>query len=396
MTDPNPDVNGQGIALLLKKGVDVDFFDADFRGLIESENKDYIEFWENYKRTSKETPKDFEGPSDEERRPVVEATVGDLSHEAISDYLDKRKLVFQVPSPYLWEFLVKSGFLVKGHDTQNLIPTVACIVLFAKFPQVFLPQCKIKAGRLLGTPAEGGAPEMVGANGQQDITGPLPEMLNQALEFFKDKVEKVPRIKGGIRKEEPEYPERALREVLVNALVHRDYRGGRYINFRMFKDRIVVESPGYAPAPVTLSEILSYEAKSTRRNGLIAATASYLGLMEEEGTGISKMREILNKHGLLEPEFAYEGGFFTVRIFGREHAPVALRLTRDIRGQLTPRQLELLDLLKVAGRITSGMYTQRFQISRETAAQDFGRLIDLDLIEKKGSGRGIYYILTGI
>ena len=108
------------------------------------------------------------------------------------------------------------------------------------------------------------------------------------------------------------------------------------------------------------------------------------------------MRDVLNEHGLLGPDFEYEGWFFVVTILGREHAPVALRLTREIRGQLTSRQLELLDLLKDSGSITSGRHTERFQISRETAAQDFGRLIAHGLIKKKGSGRGIYYILKGI
>lgn len=393
MIDPNPDVNGGGIAYLDANKVGIHFFERDLKERIEAENKGYIDYWKAQARSPKEPPQEFPGPSSEENIEVTHTSLDDLSYEVIEEYVSARKLSLQVPSAPLWEFFKKAGFLVDRPQKDHPIPTLACLVLFGKTPDVFLPQCKIKADRLRGSLANGAASEMVVGDGQRDITGPLSRMVLDAVSFFNEHVSKVPRIQGATREQVPEYPDRVIREAIVNALVHRNYQGGMRVVFRMFRDRIVVKSPGYAPPPLTLARIQSYEEVSIRRNPRIADTAAHLNLMEEKGTGLRKMRDVLKEHGLREPEFRYEDGYFVVTLFGRELTPISVQLRPKIREQLTERQEALLKFLEERGKVSSKIYTRDFGIARETATQDFKKLMNMGLIERKGKGKNIHYVL---
>lgn len=110
-------------------------------------------------------------------------------------------------------------------------------------------------------------------------------------------------------------------------------------------------------------------------------------LMEREGYGIPLMPNYLREYGLRPPDFNYDGGYFVVNFYGREKSSPEYRLRPEHRSQLKPRQLEILNLIWERGRVTSEEITKKFDITRETATQDFRKLLELGLIERKGSGR---------
>jgi len=406
MLDPNPDIHMQGVDFLLAHGVKVDFFDKDLSAKVQEANKGYVDYWEQGRQihpgsqapayeAERDPERPYRGPSLVETAPEPRAQLQDLDREMIENYLtrlgERRRYRFR--SPELWKFFEASRFVVRSAGGQGHVPTVAGLVLFGKEPDRFLGDCKIKAACFTGAPEEGRSPENVApGDGLEDITGPLPLMVERAEDFFKRHVATAPRVGEGFRTiEGEEYPTKVIREAVINALVHRDYRPGRHISFEIFRDRIVVASPGYPPEPLTLERIRSYDVESLRRNPHIANAAYQMRYMDERGTGISSMPGRLREYGLREPEFEYHLGFFRVTFYGRQWSPAHLLLKTEELARLNARQREILEVAKQAG-ITSEEVHARFGVTRETANQYFRKLIELGLIEKVGSGRATRYV----
>jgi len=389
--DPNPTIHQQGIQYLLRHGVKVDFFDPDLAEQIREHNIQFIKYFESGIGQSFKKPAAFKGASLDETKPVPHTTTEDLSKDAIRRYLRARGLNHRIPSNELWKFFKKAMFLREG-PTRRAVPTLAGIVLFGKNPDHFQSDCKVKAACFSGTPGEHDLIENLIE--QRDISGPLRKLLDQCESFFLKYVAKVPSIEGSTRVYRPEYPWRVVREALVNALVHRDYQPGAHTYFEMYRDRIVVRSSGHLVPPLTLDMLRAYERVSLKRNPRITDAAYHLGLMEEWGRGIASMPVFLKEHGLREPDFDHNGPFFVVTLYGRALTPVRIRMRPRILQQLTERQALLLDVIESQGRATSEEWTAMQNISRETASQDFKKMIELRLIERKGKGRSTYYVLA--
>ncbi len=396
--DPNPEICNHGIEYLRKHGVKVDFFDEDLAEDIRIWNKDFIDFMHKPKQekdVSMSTHKKLEGVSREEERSVPEADVKDFSHKAIQKYLKYKSLSYAIPSQDLWTFFRKAKYLVKRQNRN--VPTLAGVVLFAKNPEVFLPEHTITAECFSGSPEDGISLDKIVEGGRKNITGSLFDMVEAAKSFYKKHVAKVPHLKGFQRVDEDfEYPKEVIREAIVNALVHRDYTVGAHISFRMFKDRIIIKSPGHLLLPNTIERIRAFDVTSVRRNQRIADAVFSMKLMEREGYGIPGMPPRLREYGLRPPNFDYDGGYFVVTLYGREKSSPEYRLSSEHRSQLKPRQLEILNLIWERGRITSEEITKKFNITRETANKDFRKLLSLNLIERKGRGRATYYVLAYI
>ena len=396
--DPNPEICGRGVAYLRKHGVRVVFFDEDLAEEIRIRNEDFINFMQNSKQKKEASMtklEKLEGPSHEEERSVPEASPEDFSHEAIRKYLEYKCLPYAVPSQELWTLFRKAKYFVKREERD--VPTLAGVVVFGKKPNIFLAEHTITAECFSGTPEDGISLDKIVKDGRENITGPLFYMVEATVSFYKKHVAKVPRVKGFQRVEEDfEYPVEVIREAIVNALVHRDYTVGAHISFRMFKDRIIIKSPGHLLLPNTIERIKSFNVTPVRRNPRIADVAFTMKLMEREGYGIPMMSSLLKNYGLRPPDFGYDGGYFVVTLYGREKSSPMYRIRPEHRSQLTSRQLEILNLIWERGRVTSEDITKKFNITRETANQDFRKLLKLGLIERKGIGRATYYVLAHI
>jgi len=163
----------------------------------------------------------------------------------------------------------------------------------------------------------------------------------------------------------------------------------------MFRDRIVVRNIGIPLRPITLEDLRSSRAVSLRRNPRIAAVARRLDLMEEEAWGIPNMKKWLLEYRLKGLEIEYDAGHFMLTLYGREATPVEFRISSEILKELNPRQRQLIVHIQEHRRISAREYMNSFGVlTRETANQDFKKLISLGLIERKGGGRGTYYVLV--
>jgi len=220
-------------------------------------------------------------------------------------------------------------------------------------------------------------------------------MVDNAVAFIVNNVKRVPDIEGTLMVEVPEYPEKVLREVIVNALVHRDYSMiDMEIIIEIFPNRVIAKSPGHLMRPLTLERLRSYQGGSRCRNPRIAITFNHMRQMEKLGFGIPSMRILLRRSGLRPPEFAYFDGYFAVTLFGRALSPISLQIKPEVLSMLNIRQQKVLDFIQQHQKITSEEHTRHFHITRETANQDFKRLMEVGLIRRVGTGRGTYYVLA--
>jgi ATP-dependent DNA helicase RecG len=153
----------------------------------------------------------------------------------------------------------------------NVLPTKAAVLLFAEEPGSLLAAHGTRADiRLMvydGKQAEAGATPNL-RKAPKTIRGPVIEQIDEAVREVLDELAQGITLSGSGFKTRHRYPERVVKEAIVNAVIHRDYRLNRDIFIRLFDDRIEVESPGVFPGRITAANINKAGSKS--RNPLIA------------------------------------------------------------------------------------------------------------------------------
>ena len=206
------------------------------------------------------------------------------------------------------------------------------------------------------------------------------------------------RIEGFVGVEYREYPQAAVREAIVNAVVHRDYsRRGQSIRIFMFDDRIEVFSPGTLPPGVSIEKMRRLEPQSVQRNPIIVGVLRDLGsrYIERLGTGIRRIAQAMTEHGLPRPQFEEVGSEFRVMLIGPGE-----RFMQEIKARpawaegLNERQVEAVLCVGEHGRITTGEYRTLVSVADVTAYRDLKDLSDRGLLIRQGKGRGAYYTLV--
>lgn len=238
--------------------------------------------------------------------------------------------------------------------------------------------------------------------GQLNVNAPLPAAIERVLEFVDKHTFHPTRVVGINNLTLDEYPVRALREALVNAVAHRNYEdASRKIAVQIFSDRLVVASPGYPPAPLTLAKLRKGNYRACSRNPVIAQALATLKLMEQRGTGFARMRDAMLNHGLDAPACAEQDGFFVITFPGpdgnydRLKAPegVAVLVPAAVEAQLNVRQKKILIEVQKTGFVTSGWCRKTFKIAYNTTYHDLSNLVHRGLLIKLGEGRATRYQL---
>ncbi|MGD1994151.1 MAG: ATP-binding protein, partial [Anaerolineae bacterium] len=173
-------------------------------------------------------------------------------------------------------------------------PTVMGVLLFGRDPQRFLPQSGLVFVKFPGTSPRG-ENGLAGYGRREEIMGPLAQIIERAWSVIMEEMQTGAVVKGLKREEQTEYPRRAIREALINAVAHRDYRlGGRRIEVRMFSDRMEVISPGGLPGYITLDNIVD---EHFSRNPRIVSGLFQWGYIEELGLGVDLMIDEMTAAG---------------------------------------------------------------------------------------------------
>ncbi len=320
---------------------------------------------------------------DYEAEVVPGAKRSDLDDETIAEYTAKRierqrRSITATPDELLREI---------GAIDDRGEPTVAGVLLFCKNPQQFLPQSSLVFVKFIGTEprGEGGLP---GYGRREEIGGPLARVIETAWNIVREEMRVGAVVKGLEREELTEYPLFAVREALVNAVCHRDYRlKGRRIEIRMFSDRMEVISPGGLPGFITVDNLV--EEHFSRNPRLVSGLFQW-GYIEELGLGIDRMIEEMTQAGHAPPLFKAQPHSFTVTLSNIKER----RATPVWEKTMNERQAHALTYLRERGQITSREYQQLCPgVSAETLRLDLVDLVDRGVLMRIGAKKGTYYIL---
>lgn len=317
------------------------------------------------------------------------AALSDLDDRKVSEYVEALDLP---GSEDPVQVLVRRGCLsTAGTGEQKTIcaPTYAGLLLFGKQPQQWLPSAGILAARFAG-------PSLTDHFIKQDIHGTLSDQLRMSEAFIRDHLPHYVRVEGLEHVETPAYPLEALRELLVNAVAHRDYNlQGDMVHIHIFSDRIEIHSPGGLPGPMNLENLL--EARFSR-NPVILQVLADMGFVERLGFGLNRVVEVMRSQRLRPPRFEEIAGSFRVTLF----APIENQIGMDLRPirdsypdqELNPRQQQALQFLLQNRRITNRDFQDLCpDVHSETLRRDMADLVSRGLVIKVGDKRATYYIL---
>ena len=243
---------------------------------------------------------------------------------------------------------------------------VGGLLLFGRDPQRFVPQAVIRARAVRGASSD-----------TASIEGTLPRQIEAAVEFVMRNVKVRPRRDGVVREDLPELPLDAVREVVANAVAHRDYRSTAPIQLRLDDDGLDLWNPGHLPSPLTIAS-LRERHPSIPPNPYIARALYLAGYIEEWGTGTLRVIAAMQQAG--NPEVLFE-------TTGDSGIRVVLPLAGAQPSGLSPRMTTTLAAFEPEELFRSADYAQRAEVSVRTALGDLTDLESVGLVERVGTGR---------
>ena len=282
-------------------------------------------------------------------RTIPRATLLSLDQQTIREYIEKLKF----GKPHLSamdEETVLELMSIKRNDDITLM----AVMLFSPYPQAYCPQLCITAVVVPGTELG-----VEGSNGERfldnhRIEGTIPEMLDAAIAFVRRnmRTKTIVNPETGKRGDRTDYPITAIREAILNSLVHRDYSihtEGMPIQILMFDDRIEIHNPGGIYGRIKVDQLGKVQPDT--RNPVLATALEVLGITENRYSGIPTIRRELKKNDLPDPVFEDRRGQFSVTFFNStDNHPVEVDFDDKTRGLVefckTPRtRKEIADYL---------------------------------------------------
>lgn len=308
------------------------------------------------------------------------ANFDDIDEKAVNTFLKASENAGRLPEnnglsiPELFEKLrlTESGQLKRS-----------ALVLFGKDPGKFYPNTFVKMGRFGKDDAD--------LKFQETEEGNLIVLLQAVLNQLNHKflIKRI-EFEGMHRVEKGEYPVAAIREMLLNALVHRNYLGAP-IQIRVYDEKISIWNEGTLPDGLTLAA-LRRSHSSRPRNPIIADVCFKGGYIDAWGRGTIKIIDTCKQADLPEPEMTELDGGFSITLFKDN-----ISLEKLNKLGLNDRQIKAVLIVKEKEKITNSEYQELFDVSKATATRDLTELVEnFALLDKIGqTGVGTAYILKG-
>lgn len=259
-------------------------------------------------------------------REVRRATLMSLNQELLQKYIHALKN----GKPNLSTIEDENIYELMSIKRNNEI-TLSATMMFCPYPQAYFPQLCITAivvpGKEIGELGQSG--ERFVDN--QRIEGNIPDMLNMAIKFVRKnmRTKTIINPETGLREDRTDYPIIAIREAIVNALVHRDYSihtEGMPIQVIMYEDRMEIRNPGGIYGRIRANQLGKVQPDT--RNPVLASSLEVLGITENRYSGIPTIKKEMKKYKLQEPEFLDERGNFIVKFY-KEALPEHVEETYD-------------------------------------------------------------------
>ncbi len=248
-----------------------------------------------------------------------------------------------------------------------LRPNHAFSILIGKDPLITKIQCALFEGTT-----------RVRFLDKRDCIGFLPNQINEATQFVLKHIRRGSTIEGIYRKDKYELPPDSIRELIVNAVLHRSYLQPGCVQVAVYDDRVEITSPGRWVAGMSSENIR--EGYSRLRNYALAEVFGYLNVCEKWGSGIPRAFEEMNKRGLREPQFEESDFFLRVVLYRRIMDPLQLESTiiRELQSNPTITQTDI---------------ARRMNVSPQSIKRIFQNLRKKGILSRKGNNRSGEWII---
>ncbi len=257
--------------------------------------------------------------------------------------------------------------------------TNAALVLFGKDPGEFYPNLFVKIGRF-GT-------SVVDLRFQEVCEGNLIQMLREVMEVLEKKfLIKPVRFEGIHRIEELEYPVPALREMLLNALVHRNYLGSM-TQLKVFDNRLSLWNAGGLPAELTIEKLFQVH-ESFPKNPLIADVCYKAGYIDSWGRGVEKISEACRKAGLPSPVIVERTGGIAVELYKSLAEKDPGELGNQLGNQLGNTKERIIAEMKTNPKVSATQLAEKLSMSITAVEKNIQWLRENGLIKRIGRTRG--------
>ena len=311
---------------------------------------------------------------------VTSAGIDDIADKKVEWYLTRRETTRNVAKPQDMSLTA----LLRNIDglSDEEIPTHAGILFFGKYPQRFFQNAQLRVVRFKGTSVTHPVIDRL------DCSGALWEMVNAAEEFIRKNIRllSLRTSKSFQRDDKFEYPLNALREAIINALIHRNYQKHSDVRVFIFDNRVEIINPGTFPEGVSPDAPVHEPV-----NPILSQFMYDVGFIERYGSGIRMMKRLSEEWGNKEPSYELHP-LETKIIFDSPIQESTFIEIDDISEQLNERQKKALFHVQKSGQIATKEYVEINHVSRRVAYEELRDMTDKGLLSMIGKGRGTKYV----
>ncbi|MEW6211398.1 MAG: ATP-binding protein [Acidobacteriota bacterium] len=373
--DPNPKIATLGIEFLREQRIIVEMFPEGLQEIIRAVNAQFIKEKEEEAKRAK--IQEFEKPKTILQKAAPGTTVKNFSASAVQKFIKTSSMPFKYPSKDFNNWALEFGILEK--NKEPIQPTGLGLMLFGQRPEVTFPQTVFKVEISYGR----GNPEV------KDFGGALIEQLPRVLEYVKDKALKLTMdTSEGVRKEKSDFPFEVLREVVANAVIHRDYTINGATNYLFIDpEKIIVRSPGDPPPPLTIQDLQDLDAPSISRNPKIMYIFNQMGLAEQRGVGLRKLKQLPDE-GFPLPTLKMKAGMLEIT-FGRTKEFIAKQAGIS---SITKTEEEGLLFIQQKREVSRSEFAKHFGLTDKTAQRRLADLVRKGLVKTRGRAKATVYV----
>ena len=311
---------------------------------------------------------------------VTRAGIDDIADKKVEWYLTRRETTRNVAKPQDMSLTA----LLRNIDglSDEETPTHAGILFFGKYPQRFFQNAQLRVVRFKGTSVTHPVIDRL------DCSGALWEMVDAAEEFIRKNIRllSLRTSKSFQRDDKFEYPLEALREAIINALIHHNYQKHSDVRVFIFDNRVEVINPGTFPEGVSPDAPVHEPV-----NPILSQFMYDVGFIERYGSGIRMMKRLSEEWGNKAPRYELHP-LETKVIFDSPIQETTFIEVDDILEQLNERQKNALFHVEKNGQIATKEYVEINHVSRRVAYEELRDMTDKGLLSMIGKGRGTKYV----
>lgn len=297
---------------------------------------------------------------------IVHQDISILSKEYLHSFLGARITTKRL--------LAERIIAMKPANSESYCPTVAGTLMFAETPENYIAEALVRCTKFNGTEGR----DIIQT---EDITGPVDFQASTSLKIISKWISTNYSLQGEKLKQNLPIPIEALREAILNALLHRKYNIPGATKIAVYEDRVEIFSPGCFPGLVDINNL--GDGTTFLRNPILVRLAYQLNLIETRGTGIKLIYESCKKARIKKPTYHEDGDFVKVIFY----------FEADILANINEEDA-ILEFITQHNSITAQQLANYLSVSHNTALRKLSNLIGEKKLKKIGRGPAVRYIMV--